>query len=105
MGIRKRAFSQHELSVATATGHLRFLDRHTRLKIRGYPIDDIDPTRATDRDDAVFAEKTPWGYTLHVTIADVGNDTLVSIGATDSIRLVGVADATTVTVADFNLAG
>lgn len=71
MGIRKRAFSQHELSVATATGHLRFLDRHTRLKVRGYPIDDIDPTRATDRDDAVFAEKTPWGYTLHVTIADV----------------------------------
>ncbi|WP_408980760.1 calcium-binding protein [Pseudomonas sp. B21-047] len=41
----------------------------------------------------------------NVTIADVGADTLVSIGATDSIRLVGVADATTVTAADFVLAG
>jgi len=70
-GIAKRAFTQHELSVATATGHIRFLDKHTRPHVKGYPIDDIDPTRATDRDDAVYAEKTPSGYALHVTIADV----------------------------------
>lgn len=70
-GLAKRAFSQHELSVATATGYIRLIDRHYRPKIKGYPIDDIDPTRATDRDDAVYAEKTPEGYTLHVTIADV----------------------------------
>jgi Ca2+-binding RTX toxin-like protein len=44
-------------------------------------------------------------FATNVTIADVGADTLVSIGATDSIRLVGVADATTVTAADFVLAG
>lgn len=70
-GLAKRAFSQHELSVATATGYIRLIDRHYRPKVKGYPIDDIDPTRATDRDDAVYAEKTPEGYTLHVTIADV----------------------------------
>ncbi|MCH2546932.1 MAG: ribonuclease catalytic domain-containing protein [Alphaproteobacteria bacterium] len=70
-GLKKRAFSLHEQSVATATGHIRFIDRHTRPVVKGYPIDDIDPTRATDRDDAVYAEKTPTGYALHVTIADV----------------------------------
>jgi hypothetical protein len=70
-GLVKRSFTLHEQSVATATGHIRFIDRHTRPKITGYPIDDIDPTHATDRDDAVYAEKTPWGYRLHVTIADV----------------------------------
>lgn len=70
-GIVKRSFTLHEQSVATATGHIRFIDRHTRRKVTGYPIDDCDPTRATDRDDAVYAEKTPSGYRLHVTIADV----------------------------------
>ncbi|MHC8358653.1 peroxidase family protein [Pseudomonas sp. LB3P81] len=39
-----------------------------------------------------------------VTIADVGADTLVSFAGADSIRLVGVADATTVTATDFILA-
>ncbi|MNG32682.1 hypothetical protein D3C84_1187540 [compost metagenome] len=38
-----------------------------------------------------------------VTIADVGADTLVSFAGADSIRLVGVADATTVTATDFIL--
>ncbi|QVW26725.1 heme peroxidase [Pseudomonas hormoni] len=39
-----------------------------------------------------------------VTIADVGADTLVSFAGADSIRLVGVADATTVNATDFILA-
>ncbi|MGB1540021.1 MAG: RNB domain-containing ribonuclease, partial [Rickettsiales bacterium] len=67
----RRNFSHHELSVATATGYIRSIDRFYRPKIRGYPIDDHDPERATDRDDAVYAEAIPGGYLLHVTIADV----------------------------------
>ncbi|MHC8366475.1 peroxidase family protein [Pseudomonas sp. ZT5P21] len=39
-----------------------------------------------------------------VIITDVGADTLISSAGADSIRLVGVADATTVTAADFILA-
>ncbi|MGH8383533.1 peroxidase family protein [Pseudomonas sp.] len=39
-----------------------------------------------------------------VIITDVGADTLLSYAGPDSIRLVGVADATTVTAADFILA-
>ncbi|MBM7062096.1 heme peroxidase [Pseudomonas sp. UL073] len=39
-----------------------------------------------------------------VTVADAGADTLVSFGGADSIRLVGVADHTTVTATDFILA-
>jgi len=38
-----------------------------------------------------------------VNITDVGADTMISIGGVDSIRLVGVADATTVTATDFIL--
>lgn len=72
MSVRiRRSFSTHELSVATATGYIRSIDRFYRQPIRGYPIDNQDPLRATDRDDAVYAEKVPDGYVLHVTIADV----------------------------------
>ena len=67
----RRSFTSNELGIATATGYIRTIDRFYRPKIRGYPIDDQEPTIATDRDDAVFAEKIPGGYLLHVTIADV----------------------------------
>ncbi|WPN49562.1 peroxidase family protein [Pseudomonas sp. P8_241] len=40
----------------------------------------------------------------NVTIADVGADTLISFAGADSIRLVGVGDATTITTTDFILA-
>jgi Ca2+-binding RTX toxin-like protein len=42
-------------------------------------------------------------FAANVTIADVGADTLVSVGG-GSIRLVGIADATTITQTDFTLA-
>ncbi|UTW07475.1 peroxidase family protein [Pseudomonas benzenivorans] len=42
-------------------------------------------------------------FAANVTIADVGADTLVSVGG-GSIRLVGINDATTITQADFILA-
>ncbi|MEX5318339.1 peroxidase family protein [Pseudomonas shirazica] len=66
---------------------------------------DAVPQGGQDRLDISALNITAATFAANVTIADVGNDTLVSIGATDSIRLVGGADATTVTVADFNLAG
>ncbi|WEK29101.1 MAG: peroxidase family protein [Candidatus Pseudomonas phytovorans] len=58
-----------------------------------------------DRLDITALNITAANFAASVTIADVGADTLVHIGAADSIRLVGVADATTVNVADFILAG
>ncbi len=58
-----------------------------------------------DRLDITALNITAATFAASVTIADVGADTLVHIGAADSIRLVGVADATTVNVADFILAG
>ncbi|AJQ47881.1 peroxidase family protein [Pseudomonas putida] len=58
-----------------------------------------------DRLDITALNITAATFAASVTIADVGADTLVHIGAADAIRLVGVADATTVNVADFILAG
>jgi hypothetical protein len=58
-----------------------------------------------DRLDITALNITAATFAASVTIADVGADTLVHIGAADSIRLAGVADATTVTIADFILAG
>ncbi|MNF54159.1 Endo-1,3-1,4-beta-glycanase ExsH [compost metagenome] len=46
---------------------------------------------------------TAANFAANVTIADVGADTLVSVGG-GSIRLVGIADATTITQTDFTLA-
>ncbi|SFO79680.1 calcium-binding protein, partial [Pseudomonas borbori] len=45
---------------------------------------------------------TAANFAANVTIADVGADTLVSVGG-GSIRLVGIADATTITQTDFIL--
>ncbi|QHB28516.1 hemolysin-type calcium-binding bacteriocin [Pseudomonas monteilii] len=66
---------------------------------------DSNATGGQDLLDITAFNITAATFAASVTIADVGDDTLVSIGATDSIRLVGVADATTVTAADFTLAG
>lgn len=66
---------------------------------------DANPAGGQDRLDITGLNITAANFAANVLIADVGADTLVSIGAVDSIRLVGVADATTVTVADFILAG
>lgn len=67
----RRQFTPHELSVASATGYIRAIDRHQRPRIKSYPIDNHEPLKPSDRDDAVFAEQVPGGYLLHVTIADV----------------------------------
>ena len=66
---------------------------------------DSNATGGQDLLDITAFNITAATFAANVTIVDDGADTLVSIGATDSIRLVGVADATTVTAADFNLAG
>lgn len=67
----KRSFTPNELSVAAATGYIRAIDRYYRPRVKTYAIDDTEPTRATDRDDGVHAEKIPGGYLLHISIADV----------------------------------
>ncbi|MDZ3991818.1 peroxidase family protein [Pseudomonas sp. Teo4] len=65
---------------------------------------DAAPAGGQDRLDISAFNVTVATFAGSVAIADVGADTLVSLGG-DSIRLVGVGDATTVTVADFILAG
>ena len=57
-----------------------------------------------DRIDITALNITAANFAGNVTITDVGADTLLNFAGGDSIRLVGVADATTVTSADFNLA-
>jgi ribonuclease R len=42
-----------------------------RVDLRDVPFVTIDPSRARDHDDAVFAERRGAGYRLHVAIADV----------------------------------
>src|SRR5688572_21376704 len=42
-----------------------------RLDLRDVPFVTIDPLRARDHDDAVFAERSGPGFRLHVAIADV----------------------------------
>jgi Ca2+-binding RTX toxin-like protein len=57
-----------------------------------------------DRLDISAMNITAATFAGSVSIADVGADTLLSFAGGDSIRLVGVTDATTVTAADFILA-
>ncbi|UTW07477.1 peroxidase family protein [Pseudomonas benzenivorans] len=64
---------------------------------------DDDPTGGQDLLDIAALGVTDANFATNVTIADVGADTLVSV-AGGSIRLVGIADATTITQADFTLA-
>jgi ribonuclease R len=46
-------------------------DELERVDLRGVPFVTIDPLRARDHDDAVFAERRGPGFRLHVAIADV----------------------------------
>ncbi|MDH1631548.1 peroxidase family protein [Pseudomonas mosselii] len=65
---------------------------------------DAAPAGGQDRLDITALGITAASFAVSVSIADVGADTLVSFGGPDSIRLVGVGDATSVTAADFILA-
>lgn len=65
---------------------------------------DAAPAGGQDRLDITALNITAASFAVNVSIADVGDDTLVSFGGPDSIRLVGVADAASVTAADFILA-
>ncbi|MDX1722567.1 MAG: peroxidase family protein [Pseudomonas sp.] len=64
---------------------------------------DANPAGGQDRLNIAALGVTAANFAANVTIADVGADTLVTIGA-DSIRLVGIADATTINQTDFILA-
>ncbi|SFQ30831.1 calcium-binding protein, partial [Pseudomonas borbori] len=64
---------------------------------------DANPTGGQDLLNIAALGVTAANFAANVAIADVGADTLVTIGA-DSIRLVGIADATTITQTDFILA-
>ncbi|MFG5861334.1 calcium-binding protein, partial [Metapseudomonas sp. CR1201] len=61
---------------------------------------DANPVGGQDRIDIAGMGITAATFAANVAITDVGADTRVAIGA-NSITLVGVADATTVTQADF----
>jgi Ca2+-binding RTX toxin-like protein len=66
---------------------------------------DANAVGGQDRLDISAFGVTAASFAGNVIITDVGADTLISsAGIADSIRLVGVADATTVTAADFILA-
>jgi Ca2+-binding RTX toxin-like protein len=64
---------------------------------------DANPTDGQDLLNIAALGVTAANFATNVTIADVGADTLVSVGG-GSIRLVGINDATTITQADFTLA-
>ncbi|WP_433769722.1 peroxidase family protein [Pseudomonas putida] len=66
---------------------------------------DANPAGGQDRLDVTALNITAANFAANVTVTDVGADTLLSFaGATDTIRLVGVGDATTVNATDFILA-
>ncbi|MGY2259803.1 peroxidase family protein [Pseudomonas sp. SDO55104_S430] len=66
---------------------------------------DANPAGGQDRLDITGLNITAATFAANVTVTDVGADTLLSFaGATDTIRLVGVGDATTVNATDFILA-
>ena len=65
---------------------------------------DTNPVGGQDLLNIAALNITAANFAGSVNITDVGADTMISIGGVDSIRLVGVADATTVTATDFILA-
>lgn len=67
----RRAFSDQAIAQAETAGYITALQRASREFIQGFPIDQEEPDRATDRDDAVFVERHGNGYHVAVTIADV----------------------------------
>ncbi|MFT7467600.1 MAG: Ca2+-binding RTX toxin-like protein, partial [Candidatus Pseudothioglobus sp.] len=64
---------------------------------------DANPVGGQDLLNIAALGVTAANFAANVSIADIGADTLVTIGA-DSIRLVGINDATSITQADFILA-
>lgn len=67
---------------------------------------DANPVNGQDLLNIAYFNLTAATFSSRVSIADIGNDTLVSINGADggSITLVGVTNASTVTIADFQLA-
>ncbi|MNP36044.1 Leukotoxin [compost metagenome] len=65
---------------------------------------DADAAGGQDRLDISSFGVNAVTFVGNVIITDVGADTLISSAGAESIRLVGVADATTITAADFILA-
>jgi Ca2+-binding RTX toxin-like protein len=65
---------------------------------------DADAAGGQDRLDISSFGVNAATFVGNVIITDVGADTLISSAGAESIRLVGVADATTITAADFILA-
>lgn len=65
---------------------------------------DADAVGGQDRLDISAFGVNAATFVGNVIITDVGADTLISSAGAESIRLVGVADATTITAADFILA-
>ncbi|MNQ94597.1 Bifunctional hemolysin/adenylate cyclase precursor [compost metagenome] len=64
---------------------------------------DVNAGGGQDRINIAALNITAATFASRVTIIDAGADTLLNFGGADSIRLVGVADATTVTATDFLL--
>ncbi|MCO6055364.1 calcium-binding protein, partial [Pseudomonas sp. MOB-449] len=64
---------------------------------------DANPAGGQDLLNIAALGVTAANFAANVAITDVGADTLVSVGG-GSIRLVGIADATTITQTDFTLA-
>ncbi|WP_439858876.1 peroxidase family protein [Pseudomonas sp. MBLB4136] len=64
---------------------------------------DANPVGGQDLLNIVALGVTAANFAVNVSIADVGADTLISVGG-GTIRLVGINDATTITQADFILA-
>ncbi|MGH8348444.1 MAG: calcium-binding protein, partial [Pseudomonas sp.] len=64
---------------------------------------DTDPAGGQDLLNIAGLNITAATFGSSVNVVDLGADTLINFGA-DSITLVGVADATTVTASDFILA-
>jgi hypothetical protein len=64
---------------------------------------DANPAGGQDRLDLSALGITAGDFAARVVIADVGADTLVTVDGTDTIRLLGIGNATTVTIDDFLL--
>jgi Ca2+-binding RTX toxin-like protein len=62
---------------------------------------DASPNGGQDLLDFTAFGFTAATFASHVAITDIGDDTLIKIDGIDSIKLLGIHDATTVTISDF----
>jgi hypothetical protein len=69
-------------------------------RIQGF---DANTVGGQDRLDVSAFGITAGNFATRVAIADVGADTLVTVDGLDTIQLLGVSNATTVTIDDFVL--